>query len=63
MLQGVEKKYMTRDAAKRLRLARRAASAVLAGGGSSAEAAAAAQTFGKLPWRSTMPSDASEPQS
>ena len=44
---AIEKRvYMTRDAVRRLRLARKAAKAVLAGGGTVAEAAAAAQAHG-----------------
>ena len=38
--------YMTRDAVKRLTLAKKAAAAVLQGGGSISEAAIAAQAFG-----------------
>ena len=38
--------YMTRDAARRLRSAKRAARGVLQGGGTAAEAALAAQAFG-----------------
>ena len=44
---GVEKQsYMTRDAARRLRLAKKAAKAVIAAGGTHLEAVAAAQAFG-----------------
>ena len=44
---GIEKKtHMTRDAAKRLRLAKRAARECLASGGDAAAAALAAQQFG-----------------
>ena len=44
---GIEKKsYMTRDAARRLRLAKRAARDCIASGGSIEQAAAAAQAFG-----------------
>lgn len=44
---GVQKStYMTRDAARRLKLAKRAAAAVLASGGPLEAAASAAQQFG-----------------
>ena len=46
-LRGIEKKaYMTRDAARRLRQAKRAARAVLTDGGTAEQAAVAAQSFG-----------------
>ena len=41
-----ESPYMTRDAVRRLRLAKAAARACIAGGGTAADAAAAAQSFG-----------------
>ena len=45
-LRGIEKNNMTRDAARRLVLAKRAARGVLGSGGTAAAAAAAAQQFG-----------------
>eukprot|EP00966_Prymnesium_polylepis_P309336 7148234-Prymnesium_polylepis.1 len=44
---GIEKVFMTRDAARRLKLAKRAARAVLSEGGTAASAASAAQAFGE----------------
>lgn len=42
----IEKSYMSRDASRRLRLAKRASKQCIAAGGSLAQAAAAAQAFG-----------------